>query len=106
MFFQCLQYRRQQQPIAQLLDGYIDCHWIQRKLRDLPQRQLTTHCFNDPVSQRDDQVILFGKWNKIIWIDQAMLRMLPTYERFQTDDIEMLQIELGLVMQTEFIGPQ
>ena len=63
---------------------------------------LTEH----PPTDRHDESALFGNWDEFCRRHESEVRMPPTDERLDPDDCARLQVNLGLVVQHQFLSLQ
>ena len=83
-----------------------DCRAIDRDLDlavavALQVGQVGTGMAQHPQVQVDDQAVGFGNADKTVGPEQAMLRMLPAYQRFQFGHVPTAQVEDRLVVHTQ-----
>jgi len=63
-----------------------------------PLSRLTTGFLQHPPSQRHDQAFPFGIWNKSCWGYDALSRMVPANEGFQSCNSTGLNVDLRLML--------
>ncbi len=66
-----------------------------------PLTHLTASLSKYPLTNGDDQAGLFRQADEAVRQQQALLRVLPAQQRFGTDRLAGLGVELGLIMQAE-----
>src|SRR2546421_5275503 len=80
---------RHQIRLRNLFAGKVDADEkvaIARRL-PLPFRQLMARALEYPLTNRNDQAGLFRERNKVRWIDEAALRMVPANQRFKAGEL-------------------
>lgn len=72
----------------------------------MPGLALLDGVFNDPEGNRVDEVAELKRGNEFYGTHGAAHWILPAQQRFETDDLVAGEVELGLVVQNEFVAGQ
>src|SRR3990167_8237655 len=92
--------------VVQLHGGQVDCHAQLGEALIMPFAQLAAGLVENPFANRDDGAVLFCQRDKQIRRYKAVLRMLPTQQRLDTDYAVVAVVDLRLVNQVQLIQCQ
>ena len=103
-FVEDCEHALQEIVIAKLHCGNVYRHGGQGQARAHPGLRLGARFAQDPIADGDDQAAVFGNGNEIPWRDQPAQGMGPADQCFRAGDFSGLEIDLGLIVQCEFLA--
>src|SRR3546814_294205 len=81
----------------------IDCDLFELKAAIEPGFGLAASLAQHPLPYRHDEAAILGNADELLWQDEAARGMVPADQRFGASNLVRTEIDLGLVMQHEFL---
>ena len=96
-------YTFQEVLVPKLHRGDVHGHRTQAQARIQPSLGLLARFMQDPVADRQNQAAVLRYGNKLCRRDSSSNGMRPAYQCFRAGNLSCSQIDLGLVVQREFL---
>ncbi len=97
MFLQCLTNRLSQIAVSELGREQVQCHALHIQALHSPDRHLSARFIYDPLADLMSNEMCFEGVQKVRREEQPAFRVLPTQQRFHTDQFLIGQPDLRLI---------
>ena len=89
--------------VPEFLAGQIDGNLEMAETGSMPADCLVTGYLEQLAPHTDDLPGFFQHFQKLCWAEQAFVRVIPAYQRFNSMHPPSVQINLGLVVENELV---